>query len=422
MFEWPTNVYAKTKVKIAQILWTLWLDFEGEIADSDDAVKELLDALRGHGVEIADSEVMGWRIILPHLDGGKYGHYIRRVVIGQRTKAIKLVSDLPDDSHLPDGAGGVDDDDRIDRQLFGGMAIEPARGTTRDHAYAPTPARGNARDDSPVMSARGTTRDHDDGTQPLSASGSTDDPAGLAAPARGETRDHTSRLSVQPASGSTDDDTPVMPRDLPAPGVTGDDVHVARDATRDIAEQLDDLEDPNDLDAHIRRLDDELAELAVPVVVDADAGGRPQDLVDTIVSLMGELETTLAAGVAKVAPAGRSETDWNELLETKAVLTSRLAAVLRRAKGLEARVQEIERDKNRTIAGLEARLGALQQENVRLSTNIDALLRGEKAGGEHVRAAQRFLAERPSDRPEGGRNRRRRTTGSDSTLAYSAGP
>lgn len=433
MFDWPPNVYTKTRVKIAQILWTLWLDFDGEIVDSDDAVKELLEAMRGHGIDIPESEVMGYRIVLPHLDGGKYGHYIRRVVLGQRTKEIRLVSDLPDESYLPDGAGGVSVDDQIDRQLFGGISIEPARGKTRDQgAPEPEPARGQTRDLTPRVTpepARGPTRD--DVMQPDESSRDVVMPP-TSEPARGATRDIVTKeiQEPQPARGATRDVAGKLHPE-PARGPVRDSVEPARGSRdvsadprpRDISYPFDDIEDdPNDLDACIRRLDLDLVELSGPVVIDEPTDTRPQDLVDTIVSLMGELESTLTAGVVKVAAEGRTETDWNELLETKAALTDRLGKVIRRAKEMEQRIIDLQKEKAATVAGLEARLGALQQENARLSTNIEALLRGERAPGQHVRAAQRFLAETPSDRPEGGRNQRRRTTGSDSTLAYSVGP
>jgi hypothetical protein len=413
MFDWPPGVQQKTKVKIAQILWTLWLDFDGEITDSDDAVKELLEAMRGHNVDIPESDVMGYRIILPHLDGGKYGHYVRRLVLGQRTKEIRLVSDLPGESYLPDGAGGISVDDQIDRQLFGG--IEPARGPSRDQDRSP-----QARDKAELhIPEQEPTRDMEAPAVPEPARGTardmelpdTRDEVEVDEPARGPTRDGVMGQTLEPARG-------------PARDVAGEQLP-ARGPTRDLSYRFDDEDDdPNDLDTRIRRLDAELVDLSGPIVLDEPTDTRPQDLVDTIVSLMSELESTLTATVVQVAPEGRTEADWGELLEAKSMLTERLASVLRRAKGAEARIVEVVKEKDSKIAGLEARLAAAEQQNVRLSGNIEALMRGERASGQHVRGAQRFLSEVPSDRPEGGRNPggRRRTTGSDSTLAYSVGP
>lgn len=443
-FEWPSNVYAKTKIRIAQILWTLWLDFEGEVADDVDAVKVLLDAMRAHGVDIPDDEIMSYRIIMPHLDGGKYGHYIQRLVIGRQTRAIKLVSDLPNDSELPDGAGGYSYDERIDRQLFGAIGPEsqPARGDARDVAHSgEEPARGDARDANElhpetrdkhkgVETAPRAIGDNDVSPGPRPVGDSMTRPPAPSVvgdvvpdPARGETRD-----SERPARGETRDSELAressrdFARDRPRdaqnlPSADDDETDLAREVSRDALGAP--IDDDTGIAATIRRLDGEVEELFTPdaPVEMADAGSH-RELLDTIVSLIAELEGRLSVGVGRVEPPGRAEADWQKLESENVTLAGRLGSVLRRAKDAEARLME----RNKEAAGLRLQISTLVGQNERLEANNQALLAGERAGGQHVKGAQRFLAEVPSDRPEEGRNRRRRTTGSDSQLAYSVGP
>jgi hypothetical protein len=361
-FDWPPNVQTKTKVRIAQILWTLWLDFEGEIKDSPDAVKDLLEALRGHGVEIADSDIMGYRIILPHLDGGKYGHYVRRLIIGQRTKSIELVSDLPDESYLPDGAGGYSMDEQIDRQLFGGP-VEPARGSVRDNLVGALAAPGPG----------------DMSTNIESASGTGDELSGLSG-------DKVRLSDESPLARETTRDG--VPPEQPARGDTrdgGGEVALAQEMACDEGRHPDQAE---------------AAELFTPLVAVDVTSGSHRELLDTIVSLVAELEGRLSAGVGRVEPEGRTEADWEELREQNETLARRLSSVIRRAKDAEDRILERTR---------------------------------EKEGMAFQLQTQRFLAEVPTDRPDEGRNRgrrrpadddshRRRTTGSESVLAYSVGP
>jgi hypothetical protein len=410
-FDWPPNVQTKTKVRIAQILWTLWLDFEGEIKDSPDAVKDLLEALRGHGVEIADSDIMGYRIILPHLDGGKYGHYVRRLIIGQRTKSIELVSDLPDESYLPDGAGGYSMDEQIDRQLFGGP-VEPARGSVRDNLVGALAAPGPG----------------DMSTNIESASGTGDELSGLSG-------DKVRLSDESPLARETTRDG--VPPEQPARGDTrdgGGEVALAQEMACDEGRhpdqaEFDELDDDQDMTAVIRRLDTEAAELFTPLVAVDVTSGSHRELLDTIVSLVAELEGRLSAGVGRVEPEGRTEADWEELREQNETLARRLSSVIRRAKDAEDRILERPRAKE----GMAYQLPTLQSQYKRLEANNEALMRGEKIPGQHVKAAQRFLAEVPTDRPDEGRNRgrrrpadddshRRRTTGSESVLAYSVGP
>jgi hypothetical protein len=99
-FKYPPGIQNRTRHLISQILWTIWLDFGGTI-EARDAPGELLKALRARQIDIPNE--MTFRMMLPHMDGGKYGKYIRRVVSrGRSTTKIELVCDLPDESYLRD--------------------------------------------------------------------------------------------------------------------------------------------------------------------------------------------------------------------------------------------------------------------------------------------------------------------------------
>lgn len=429
-FPWPDGVQNKTKRLISQVLWTLHLDFEGAIRDSKDAPLELMTAMEGHGVEIKNP--MTFRMILPFMDGGKYGKLITRVVIQRRTKEIRLATrTLPEDSHLPDGAGGIAVDDRIDMQLFGDVAWPPARGI-RD---ATEPARGDTRDelagelareirDTETEPARGPDRDIIEseseparGTRDVSGDLSRDKPLATADPARGDARD---------------DGFPVLAREdardvaiEPVRGDARDDVLQSADGARDESPpaawgQTRDEVEVDDIGMTIRRLDEEFAELLAPLPAD-DQNLGPHDLLDVVVGLMADLEGLVRAGPAVASPSVRSEEEWAELLTEKHGLIEQLGRLMRRVKDAEARLVE----RNKEIEGARTQLAVLAQRYERLEANNDALIRGERASGQHLRAAQRFIAETPSDRPERGRSRPNRpngrTTGSDSTLAYSVG-
>jgi hypothetical protein len=413
-FAWPDGVQNKTKRLISQVLWTLHLDFDGAIRDSRDAPAELMKAMEGHGVEIKNP--MTFRMILPHLDGGKYGKLITRVVIQRRTPEIRLaVKVLPDESHLPDGAGGIAVDDRLDMQLFGDVAW-PARGT-RDEESAP--ARGEPRDiiESEVEPAREDPRD----SEPSD-------------PARGETRDDLLLASAEPAPGEAgdsrsaelaretrDDGLPVSGQEarddapvIPAGGSTPDNDNFSSSWHEEVDE----------LGSAIRRLDGELAELETPLPVN-DGDLSPHDVLSLAAGLMSglmaDLDGLVKQGALTESSSGHSEEDYEALLTEKYNLAEQLARLLRRVKDAEARL--IERGKEVESARLQ--LAALNTKYDRLEANNRALLAGERPAGQHLRAAERFISETPSDRPERGRSRptrpNGRTTGSDSTLAYSVG-
>lgn len=365
-FAWPDGVQNKTKRLISQILWTLHLDFEGAIRDSRDAPMDLMKAMEGHGVEIKNP--MTFRMMLPHLDGGKYGKLITRVVIQRRTPEIRLaVRALPEDSFLPDGAGGIAVDDRIDIQLFGDTAW-PARGTTRDEG-AHAPAGGTTPDVPSSAPARGDARDMEE-----PARGDARDPEGRAEPAREETRDETSSDS--------------------------------RNETID------------EFGVAIRRLDGELEELLAPLPVDDESLG-PHEMLDLVVGLVAELDDLMRHGAQ--LSSGHSEKEWAALLEEKYGLVEQLGRYMRRIKDAEARLTE----RNKEIEGAQLQLTTLNAKYERLEANNRALLAGERPAGQHLRAAERFISETPSDRPERGRSRptrpNGRTTGSHSELAYTAG-
>jgi hypothetical protein len=403
-FAWPDGVQSKTKRLISQVLWTLHLDFDGAIRDSRDAPAELMKAMEGHGVEIKNP--MTFRMILPHLDGGKYGKLITRVVTQRRTPEIRLaVKVLPDESHLPDGAGGVAVDDRLDMQLFGDVAW-PARGT-RDEESAPArgprdiiesetePAREDARDETEAVPAREDARDSD----------SSD-------PARGDTRDDMLLPLAEPARGDTRDFPSVQP-DLAREDARDEELGSAP-APQPVA--WDETEDR--LDLTIRRLDDELEELLTPLPIDEGDLG-PDEVLSIVVGLMANLEGLVQRG--PVESAGRSEEEWAALLAEKYNLAEQLARLMRRVKDAEARLI----DRGKEVEGARLQMAALNAKYDRLEANNRALLAGERPAGQHLRAAERFISERPSDRPDRGRSRPNRpngrTTGSDSTLAYSVG-
>jgi hypothetical protein len=387
-FAWPNGVQNKTKRLISQILWTLHLDFEGAIRDSRDAPMDLMKALEGHGVEIKNP--MTFRMILPHLDGGKYGRLITRVVIQRRTPEIRLaVKTLPEDSFLPDGAGGIAVDDRIDMQLFGDTAW-PARGTTRDVAST-APARGETRDNN--IPARREARDD-------------------SHPARGESRDRMGHLPDLARGDARDgDETDELSRD-------SDSSNLARELARDDMPVFP-PDETDELGRAIGRLDDELEELLAPLPVDDDESLRPHEMLDLIVGLMAELAELVRH--PSVESSQRSESEWTALLEEKHGLVEQLARYMRRIKDAEARLGE----RNKEIEGARLQYAALAARYERLEANNRALLAGERPAGQHLRAAERFISETPSDRPERGRSRptrpNGRTTGSHSELAYTAG-
>lgn len=427
-FAWPDGIQNKTKRLISQILWTLYLDFEGAIRDSRDAPLDLMQAMEGHGVEIKNA--MTFRMILPHLDGGKYGKLITRVVIQRRTPEIRLaVRALPEDSFLPDGAGGIPVDDRIDMQLFGDTAWA-ARGTTRDVAPsegAVDPARGDARDVPSTTPARGETRDDKEGSHP--AREETRDTLGTATesargardelivndPARGDARDSAwSDSSDDLARKVRDSDSSNLVREEPRDSRP---VEPAREPARDDTPVF-----PQDeTDATVRRLDGELEELLAPLPVDDGKGLGPHEMLDLVVGLVTELDGLVRHGLPAESSPGRSEADWTALLEEKHGLLERLGRYMRRIKDAEARLAE----RNKEIEGARLQLAALNTRYERLEANNQALLAGERPAGQHLRTAEQFIAAKPSDRPDHGRSRptrpNGRTTGSESVLAYSAG-
>lgn len=397
-FVWPDGVQNKTKRTISQILWTLHLDFDGEIRDSKDAPLELMQAMERHGVEIKNN--MWFRMILPHLDGGKYGKLITRVVIQRRTKAIRLaVRTLPEDSHLPDGAGGIPTDDQIDMQLFGDAAW-PARGS-RDIAMAvasPEPAREETRDGAPP---------------PNPALGDTSDVALDAA--RGDTRDPSIHMPAQGQTCDMDQSSPELARER-----ARDDelVHSPVGGLAPDTRLLLAWDPYEEVDSTVRRLDDELAELLAPVP--DDSALRPHDVFDLVVALMADLEGLVRTEPAGNGSSGHNEEDWTALLAEKHALLERSARLLRRVKDAEERLVA----RNKEIEGAQLQLNALNERYRRLEANNAALLKGDPVAG-HFRAAERFIAETPSDRPDRGRSRptrpNGRTTGSESNLAYSVG-
>jgi hypothetical protein len=397
-YAWPDGVQNKTKRLISQVLWTLHLDFDGAIRGSRDAPLELIEALQRHGVEIKNP--MTFRMMLPFMDGGKYGKLITRVVIQRRTPEIRLaVKVLPEDSFLPDGAGGIEVDDRLDMQLFGDAAW-PARGT-RDEVLVS--ARGDSRDiiESESEPARVEVRDEVESSGP--ARGDTRD-SDSSNPAWGDIRDSRSaELAREPAR----DGAPVL---QPAGGLAPDD-------------NFESIE-VDDLGMAIRRLDGELAELEAPLPVGED-DLSPHDVLSLVAGLMSGLMADLD-GLVKQGPlaattSGHSEEDYEALLTEKYNLAEQLGRLMRRIKDAEARL--IERGKE--VEGARLQLAALNTKYDRLEANNRALLAGERPAGQHLRAAQRFLAETPSDRPDHGRSRPNRpngrTTGSESNLAYSVG-
>jgi hypothetical protein len=408
-FAWPDGVQNKTKRLMSQILWTLHLDFDGAIRGSRDAPADLMKAMEAHGVEIKNP--MTFRMILPHMDGGKYGRFITRVVIQRRTPEIRLaVRTLPEDSFLPDGAGGIAVDDRIDMQLFGDVGW-PTRGT-RDEE--PVSARGDSRDSDSPDSARGDARDEVESSDL----------------ARGETRDETEVVlaredvrdsrSAELARETRDDGLPVSgpvarddaPALQPAEGPTSDD---------NFESVLDDVDE---LGLAIRRLDGELAELEAPLPVNDD-DLSPHDVLSLVAGLMSGLMADLD-GLVKQGPlaattSGHSEEDYETLLTEKYNLAEQLGRLMRRVKDAEARLI----DRGKEVEGARLQLAALNTKYDRLEANNRALLAGERPAGQHLRAAERFISQTPSDRPERGRSRptrpNGRTTGSHSELAYSTG-
>lgn len=395
-FAWPDGVQNKTKRLISQVLWTLHLDFEGAIRGSRDAPADLMKAMEGHGVEIKNP--MTFRMMLPYMDGGKYGKLITRVVTQRRTPEIRLaVRALPEESHLPDGAGGIPVDDRIDMQLFGDSAW-PARGTTRD--VAPS---GEAHDDKEAVDrARGETRDKGVGQTPAREE-ARDEPESPD-PARGETRDRfPSAQPDEPARESRD------AKALQPAGLAPDD---------NFESPWQDEHDQIGLTIH--RLDGELEELLTPLPID-DGDLGPDEVLSIVVGLMANLEGLVQRRPGESAVPGRSEEDWAALASEKYNLTEQLGRLMRRVKDAEARLIE----RGREVEGAQRQISILAAQYERLEANNRALLAGERQGGQHLRAAQRFLSETPSDRPERGRSQPNRpngrTTGSDSTLAYSVG-
>lgn len=152
-FTLSSKVHDKTRILICQILWTLSLDFNGTIERSPDAPRELMDAMRARGVDIPDE--MAFRMLLPHLDGGKYGKFIQRIVTsGRRTTQMKLVCDLPDESHLDVRAPQVPGDDNGSSKFApqpGGDLKDAARGARDEHTicdetFDSEPASGPAGD------------------------------------------------------------------------------------------------------------------------------------------------------------------------------------------------------------------------------------------------------------------------------------
>jgi hypothetical protein len=395
-FAWPNGVQNKTKRLISQILWTLHLDFEGVIRDSRDAPLDLMKAMEAHGVEIKNP--MTFRMILPHLDGGKYGRLITRVVVQRRTPEIRLaVKALPEDSFLPDGAGGIAVDDRIDMQLFGDTAW-PARGTTRD-VPSTAPARGETRDNN--IPAWREARDD-------------------SHPARGESRDRMGHLPDL-ARGDARDERDSRDSDssnLAWEGTREDATELARELARDDIPVFPPNE-TDELSRTIGRLDGELEGLLAPLPVDDDENLRPHEMLDLIVGLMAELAELVRH--PSVESSQRSESEWTALLEEKHGLVEQLARYMRRIKDAEARLGE----RNKEIEGARLQYAALAARYERLEANNRALLAGERPAGQHLRAAERFISETPSDRPERGRSRptrpNGRTTGSHSELAYTAG-
>lgn len=426
-FVWPNGVQNKTKRLVSQILWTLHLDFEGALQDSKDAPLELAQAMEGHGVEIPN--LMNFRMIFPHLDGGKYGRIVDRTVEGRRTRGLAIACpELPEDSHLPDGAGGIGHDDRIDLQLFGAASPtnparrnsrdllvasppDPARGDTRDLLETTDPTRGVARDEN--LPTRRNSRDEVSATP---APGLTGDGDLIPAPARGVARDDE---CIEPVSGSAGNDDV-----KPVPGTTGNELPLLTTApgsagdTDDNVTAVERTTYLDEVDIELRGLDSELAELSGPIVVGDQA---PQALLDTIVGLMGELEQLVTSVPASTTPDGRSEAEWAELLHEKHHLTESIARLMRRVRDAEARLI----DRKKETESLQLQLQVLNTRYTRLEQNNDALLRGEHASGQHLRQVQKFISETPSDRPDRGRSRPNRpngrTTGSDSTLAYTVG-
>jgi hypothetical protein len=426
-FAWPDGVQNKTKRLISQVLWTLHLDFDGAIRGSRDAPMELMEAMQAHGVEIKNP--MTFRMMLPYMDGGKYGKLITRVVIQRRTPEIRLaVRTLPEESCLPDGAGGIAVDDQIDMQLFGDAAWTPARGATRDTIPAVQnparetrdiieskiePARRDARDIVERSNpARGDARDEVESSDLVREDARDSDSSNLA---REETRDSRSAALARetrndglPFSAAPRDGAPVL---QPARELALDD----RPSWHD---------EVDDLGLAIRRLDGELAELEAPLPVDEDELS-PHDILSLVAGLMSglmaDLDGLVKRGPLEASSSGHSEEDYAALLAEKYNLAEQLGRLMRRVKDAEARLIE----RNKEVEGARLQLAALNTRYERLEANNRALLEAERPGGQHLRAAERFISETPSDRPERGRSRptrpNGRTTGSDSKLAYSIG-
>lgn len=378
MFVWPPGIQQRTKILISQILWTLWLDFEGVIEDSKDAPKELINALRAHGVDKAPD--MTLRLMLPHIAGGKYGTYIERTTLdNRRTSGLRLISDLPDESHLPDSAGTPDTVDSIDAQLFGTLSVPvmtPARGDTRDSTrkIQPTePVPGTTGDDDNEASARGSARD--------------DHLVDAIEPARRSARDE--HMMDQPAPGPAGDQ-----ESNPAPGSTGD---------QDELSQLVAVTPAgNEFDAQIALLDAQAGELLEPT-----AGPLgPRDLLGSIHDLIGTLEAQLSATVTAVDGPDTS-VEHAKLLEEKGALVEQLGRYLRRIKDAEARLVE----RNKENDGLKLQLKSLQTQFDRLEANMEIIKKGERAAGTHLRNTERFISERPHER----------RGGDTSKLVYSVG-
>ncbi len=330
---WPVRMQNKTQIRISQILWTLHLDFDGVI-DSDDAPRDLLDAIRARGVD-AKSE-SHFRNFLAHLDGGQYGTLIHRTITdNKRTRQIKLVAELPPISYLSD---------------------MPARGPARDVVPSPPePARGS-RDvrpcdyyDTGTEPARGSSRDWRDG--------------GLS-PAWGLTHDQED--GERPAWGLTHD------QEDSAQGLACDDGSSA---------PFDDL---------IAELDAGLEALQAPYV---DSGLQgPAELLDTIVGLVADLEGQLTGQVDD--HTGRDEAEWEKLEGERKHLAGMVSRLLRRAKDAEERLVE----RNKQLDSLQLQLKVADERYRQLEANMEAVMRGEQVAGKNLRKVQRFIAERPHER------------------------
>lgn len=401
-FEWPSGVQNKTKRLVSQILWTLWLDFDGKIEDSHDAVKELKTALEAHGVVLKSD--MQFRMMLPFMDRGKYGDLIRRDTSGRRTKSITLLDiELPEESHLPDGAGGYDTDERIDLQLFGAAAI-PARGHRDDPTTGTELVREDPRDSSDRAElARETTRDP---REPLAREDTRDKATELA---RGTSRDDGERRT----------ETAELARETPRDDAKNctETIELARELPRDMGvlapgappyavELLDDI------DVEVSSLDRALDELLAPIPIDTGEL-RPQDLLHSIGVLMAGLEQ-LASESSGEPAGGFTEEERAQLLEEKSNLLAQASRAVRQKREAEERLIA----RNRELEGAQLQITALSAKYDQLERNMETILKGERATGTHLPQVQRFISERPHERQD---RRTRRTTGSESESVYSVG-